>query len=193
MDSTAHDAGASAAQLLAHLSSVLQDVRDSLALIGGAAVNYWCEPRFTKDIDFTVVADAAIMARITALLTEDGFAVTRLQEPDAPSGPDFVRFVRPDSRWIVEFLAAKTEFQALAIERALQAAEAAPFPIASREDLIIMKLLANRPHDQSDAIALAAPSHLDDAYLDHWASIWEIGDRLERLRAIIRSDQLGVS
>ena len=64
------------------------------ALIGGHAVNVWLEPRFTADVDVTVAADSAALARARAALEAAGYRVTAEQGADLPSGPDFVRFTQ---------------------------------------------------------------------------------------------------
>ena len=47
------------------------------------------------------------------------------------------------------------------------------------EDLILLKLLANRPSDQGDiADVLFVQGQLDEDYLKKWAGALEITDRL---------------
>jgi hypothetical protein len=64
----------------------------------------------------------------------------------------------------------------------LRDVEGVPVPLASREDLVVMKLLAGRPKDLEDVAALAAGSGLDLGYLR--ATLRELE------RAIDRSDLL---
>ena len=52
-------------------------------------------------------------------------------------------------------------------------------PFVTPEDLILLKLLANRPRDIGDvADVLFVQGQLDETYLRHWAEILNISDRL---------------
>lgn len=90
------------------LSEIFGDLRDQLAVIGGVAYNFWREPRYTNDIDFNVVADAHVIGEIRQRLIAHGYEAVLEQAPNAPSGPDFLRFILPGTRKIVEFHGAKT-------------------------------------------------------------------------------------
>lgn len=57
--------------------------------------------------------------------------------------------------------------------------------VATREDLILLKLTAWRPVDRADAIDLAQVigSGLDFDYLDEWSSRLQVGDRWQEVRS----------
>ncbi|HJW70905.1 MAG TPA: hypothetical protein VJ829_16250 [Candidatus Binatia bacterium] len=50
-------------------------------------------------------------------------------------------------------------------------------------DLIVLKLIANRPKDHVDLLGLVQLDALDWAYVEHWAAEWCVADRLRVLRA----------
>ena len=85
----------------------------------------------------------------------------------------------------VDIFVNDTPFQASAMTRRIQV----PFEnrqlwFVTPEDLILMKLLANRPRDQSDvADVLFIQGQLDEIYMRHWASVLEITDRLNNALA----------
>lgn len=81
----------------------------AVALIGGAAVNAFEDPRFTKDLDLTVQADAERVSQFVAALERSGFEVVRKQDEGTPSGPDFVQLIRPRTSDMIDIIAAKTE------------------------------------------------------------------------------------
>ena len=56
-------------------------------------------------------------------------------------------------------------------------------PFATPEDMIVFKLLADRPQDRTDIEALLHyhPS-LDWNYIEKWCAVWEISERLFELR-----------
>lgn len=152
------------------------------AVIGGHAVNTWLEPRFTAGIDVTVQAGGADMARLKATLATRGYVLTREHGADLPSGPDFVRFSSPDGITILEVQAAKTDFQREVIRRTVSAGAAR---VATREDLIVMKLIANRAKDQVDLVGLLVLPEIDWEYVEHWAKEWGVFDRLANLRQAV--------
>jgi len=150
------------------------------ALIGGYAVNVWVPPRETSDIDLTIAADHASFARLAERLGSAGLTKTEEHGAEAPSGPDFQRFKSKSGRIIVEFLVAKTAFQHEVIQRAV------PLPsglrVATPEDLLVLKLIADRSKDEKDLIALCALPDLDWGYVDDWAEEWGVRDRIPRYR-----------
>jgi len=148
------------------------------ALIGGHAVNALLAPLLTRDIDVTIVADAAATARLRAAFEAEGFRVEGQFGADQPSGPDFVRFVREPV--VIEIQLAKTRFQHELVQRGR--AEGG-VRIASPEDLIVLKLIADRPKDQDDLRGLALLPAIDWDYIGRWAEEWGVADRLARLRS----------
>ncbi len=162
------------------LARVLDAARTRYAIIGGHAVNSWLEPRFTADIDVTVAADVAELTRLRDLLSQSGYVVTREYGADLPSGPDFVRWTSSEGD-VVELQLAKTEFQEQVIRRAVVGSRGAK--VATPEDLVVLKLIADRAKDRIDLEGLVALESLDWAYVEHWARQWDVLDRLERVRA----------
>lgn len=166
---------------LGTLAEVLAEARIEYALIGGHAVNAWLEPRFTADIDVTMTAGAAQLDRLTAGLAKRGFTIAAQYGEEQPSGPDLVRFESKDPRLILEFQSAKTRLQDDVIRRAHR--DTRGLRVATPEDLIVPKLIANRPKDRIDLIGLCALPDLDWAYIEACATEWEVGERLEEFRS----------
>jgi hypothetical protein len=151
-------------------------------VIGGHAVNVWLEPRFTADVDVTIQAGPAGMDRLKDVLGGEGYRVIREHGADVASGPDFVRFVSQGEGVTLEVQTAKTEFQRESLRRA--AASGNVPRIATPEDLIVMKLIANRPKDQIDLQGLVQLDGLDWAHVERWAAEWDVSDRLRALRGV---------
>lgn len=165
---------------LAWLATVLGELRLPYAVIGAHAVNAWVEPRFTADIDVTIELTAETAGALARELERAGFSRARAHGDGAPSGPDFVRYVSTTASLTVEFQGAKTPFQREVVRRARTAADGAR--IATPEDLIVLKLIADRPKDQVDLLGLTALPGLDWSYVERWAREWEVEDRLRALR-----------
>ena len=169
-----------ATSALATIAQLFERARVPYAVIGAHAVNAWVEPRITADVDVTAAADADGMRHLEEVLRTEGWSVDRAHGADQPSGPDFVRFVSRTTVTTLEVQTAKTEFQREIIRRAVVSDDGVR--VASPEDLIVLKLVANRPKDQVDLLALAALPQLDWPYIERWADAWNVRDVLARLR-----------
>ena len=162
------------------LAEMLEEAGSEYALIGGHAVNAWLEPRFTADVDVTIEAGVVQMERLTEVLKRAGFAVALEDGADQASGPDFIRFTSADDRIVLEFQAAKTALQESVIRRAQR--DSRGLRVATPEDLIVLKLIANRSKDRIDLIGLCGLPELDWGYVERWAREWEVFDLLDSIR-----------
>lgn len=159
------------------LARLLDRERIPYALIGGHAVDAKLEPRLTRDIDVTVIADRDDIERLRTALEADGFHVVRELGAELPSGPDFVRLVCGPV--VIEIQTAKTRLQHDLVRRA---SSEDGVRIANTEDLIVLKLIADRPKDRADLYGLAAPPSLDCRYVERCVEEWGTADRLALLR-----------
>ena len=162
------------------LAGVLAEAGVRAALIGGQAVNTWSQPRGTNDYDFCVDANREAIERAESRLVDEGFAYLTRLDGDEPSGPDFVRMKNSSRAIIVDLQTAKTDYQAGVIKRA--AVSDRGVRIALPEDLIVLKLLAMRSQDQRDIAKLMNWNDLDWPYIEHWAGIWQVTDKLAVFR-----------
>jgi hypothetical protein len=166
---------------LARLHQLLVERQIDYALIGGHAVNALVEPRFTADIDLTIDTSVEKLASFASVLGNEGFYVQR-EHGMGPSGPDFMRFVSTGAEVIVELQAAKTPFQREVVQRANRSKG---LRVATAEDLIVLKLIADRPKDQADLIGLTQLEGLDWLYVEQWSAAWEVTERLRRYRPMV--------
>jgi len=158
------------------------------ALIGGQAVNCWVEPRITLDVDVTVVSDGEVVRDVVERFVAEGFVILIKQDPGSASGPDFVRMRHADTSVELDMLVAKTEFETTVIGRAVNA-PGLPLPVATVEDLLVLKLLASRNKDWKDLYDLGKLPDVDWAYVERWCAFWEISERLTNLRAELEQDK----
>ena len=164
---------------LARIAALFDEADVEYALIGGHAVNTWIEPRFTADIDVTIEAGATAMERVKGILLREGLALEVEHGAELPSGPDFLRFASKDRTLRLEIQVAKTELQHEILRRARPAEGVR---VATVEDLIILKLIADRAKDQADLDALSRLPGVDWSYVERWAQDWELTARLAELR-----------
>jgi hypothetical protein len=172
------------------LAELLGSLRETFAtlgvrwyLFGAQAAILHGAARLSADVDVTVrLGDGALPPLLDALEAR-GF------DPRVPSPEQFARetrvlpLVHRASRMPVDLVLAGPGLEERFLARVeLRDVEGVPVPLASREDLVVMKLLAGRPKDLEDVAALAAGSGLDLGYLR--ATLRELE------RAIDRSDLL---
>jgi hypothetical protein len=153
------------------------------ALIGGHGVNTWIMPRETDDYDFIVEPKRAAIEQVEAELVSLGLKHVRRQDNQEDSGPDFSQMKDTGINFAVDFQVAKTDYQMLVLDRA-KPSEASGFNVATPEDLVVLKLLAMRSQDQRDIALLVdlLGDTLDWAYIEHWAAVWDVTDKLRVFR-----------
>jgi len=78
-----------------------------------------------------------------------------------------VRFSSSDGVLLLEIQSAQTDFQREVVQRAR---DEQGVKVASPEDLIVLKLIANRSKDEVDLRILTALAALDWPYIEHWAT-----------------------
>ncbi len=157
-------------QLLADLARALDEAAIPYMVIGGQAVLLYGEPRLTRDVD------------VTLGLGPDGLdAVLRLAErlgltPLVEEVPSFVAetMVLPcgsrDTELRVDFIFSDSEYEREALRRVHRAPLGdTDVRFASREDLLIHKIVAGRPRDIEDARGvLLKAEEVDVAYVRRW-------------------------
>ncbi len=156
------------------------------ALVGGAAIIARVQPRLTIDLDLVIVVPAGGSDAVLSLAREHGYdydeqetrefiegGLARLWGP--PGTPDGVG---------VDLLFVDSPFLESVVVRATPVEIAGTsLPVASVEDLLLMKIEADRPHDLDDAIAIkdAFADQLDRDYVRRWAAALGIKARIDAL------------
>jgi predicted nucleotidyltransferase len=142
------------------------------AVIGGLAVAFRAEPRFTKDVDLAVaVADDAEAEGIVNRLQVRGYALASLVEQDYVNRLATARLVRPEaatSSAFIDLLFANSGIEDEIVRRAdlLEVLPDVFMRVASIGHLIALKALAGRHQDLTDLgylIAAASEADLDEA------------------------------
>lgn len=156
------------------------------ALCGGLALQPWGRLRSTMDVDLLLSVDDDAVERIREELIAVGF---QLRRPPLPlGGVLLVQMQRQDSRIGVEvpvdFLVARSDYHAQVVARAQALlVQDAVLQVVSVEDLILLKLVANRPIDRLDVqdLAIANRDQIDTEYLRKWSQTLGVVDPLEEL------------
>ena len=164
-------------------------------LIGGLAVQHWGEPRFTKDVDMTLLTgfggeEPYVDAWLAAF-------EPRIGDAKAFALANRVLLLRSRSGIGIDIALGALPFESDAIKRAplIELEPGAKLRLCSPEDLIVMKCFASRVQDWLDVrgiLVRQGVSRLDWNYVfKHLTPLCEIKEepqiiaRLERLRSEI--------
>ena len=126
----------------------------------------WGEPRSTLDVDLAVWAEADRLAESVACLC--GRFQSRTTEPLRFVETTRVLPLEAASGIRLDIVFGLLPLQRLAIQRAIRKTIAGrEIPVAAVEDLVLMKLVSERPKDTDDARALLRRfrTSLDHSYL----------------------------
>jgi hypothetical protein len=164
---------------LGGLSSLFEREGVPYMVIGGLANAIWGHPRATLDIDVTIWADDDRIQQLLNLLQK---RYTFLVEAPA----DFVSKtrvlpVKNEEGLRIDIIFGALPFERDAIERAVEKkVGAAAIRFCSAEDLILLKIISERPKDREDVrgILRVQQNDLDFKYLE--PRIDELSDLLDR-------------
>ncbi len=162
-------------RLIAAIARALDRQKIDYVVIGGQAVIQHGHNRFTGDVDFTVhlppwqVAKILQLAKEVALTTEIPDPVRWVEEMHVL--PCFY----PPMKLGVDFSFVASDYIRDAVERAVK------FQIAgyavrflTLEDLLLQKVIANRPQDRIDVVELLARhAKIDFPYIRRWLRQFE--------------------
>jgi hypothetical protein len=126
-------------------------------VVGGLAVIYHAQPRFTKDMDLFIKADPANAKGVFAALDAFGAPLQGIRPEDFADRGSFFRFGRDPRGFDILPEIPGVEFDAAwerRVEAVVDAATGLTANFISAEDLIASKLAAGRPQDIADADAI---------------------------------------
>ena len=168
---------------LLEIVSFLEDTAIPYMVIGGFANLVWGVPRTTQDVDITVrVAEE----NLTDFLREIGKGFSIL--PTDPEG--FVKETRvlpvqTSNGMRIDLIFAGLPYEETALGRAREVkVQGITVRICSPEDLIIHKIISERPRDREDVegIFRQQGSSLDFVYLDY--IVHELGEALSQAEIV---------
>ena len=144
-------------------------------VIGGLAVAVWGEPRLTRDADLKVELERESADRLLSVLGSD---YRSLQDDPLESLRTVgFAFFEDSTGTRLDLLLADTSFDVAAMgrRRDVELAPGLTAKVCTPEDLIILKLIATRAHDQEDArsVIRRQRAKLDDAYVIRWLREFE--------------------
>ncbi|MGH7116654.1 MAG: DUF6036 family nucleotidyltransferase, partial [Stellaceae bacterium] len=139
------------------LLSVFQSHGVRYLIVGGYAVIYHAQPRFTKDLDLFIQADPANARAAYAALAEFGAVLQGLLPEDLADPNSFFRFGREPKGFDIHPSIPGVHFDAAwekRVETVIDPATGLKANFISANDLIAAKLAAGRPQDIADVDAI---------------------------------------
>jgi hypothetical protein len=123
-------------------------------VVGGWAVGFYAEPRFTKDLDLLIGVDPENLTRVVDALRRFGAPPAIVEQLTSLGEDEFLFLGAPPARVDVLRSIPGVDFRA-AMGRATRVEwDGVPATIISREDLIASKRAAGRERDLRDVKAL---------------------------------------
>jgi hypothetical protein len=134
-------------------------------VVGGYAVIYHAQPRFTKDIDLFIKADPANSRATYAALAAFGARLEGIRPEDFAEGGSFFRFGRDPYGFDILPDLPGVDFESAwerRVEGVIDPKSGLKAYFISATDLIASKLAAGRPQDIADAEAVRKASEAQD-------------------------------
>ncbi len=169
--------------VLKDISAKFAEGRIAYMLTGSMAMNYYAQPRMTRDIDVVVALCPAQLESVLRIFGNE-YYVAREAVAGAMAHESLFNLIHNESMIKVDCIVRKeSEYRRTEFERrkAVQMEGFTTF-IVSREDLIISKLFwarDSRSEKQLGDVKNLISSDLDRGYLEHWTrkldlhSLWE--------------------
>lgn len=154
-------------QAVVRLARFLKAKKIAYMVIGGVANLFWGIPRTTLDIDVTIqIKEEGRTSFIHAMESRFHF---RVKNPLSFVAETNVLPLEDSSGIRIDIIFAKLPYEFQAIQRSKQVnIQGEKVRICSPEDLIIHKIISDRPRDQEDVrgVIQLLGSKLDQSYLD---------------------------
>ena len=136
------------------LLNLFNAYRVKYLIIGGYAVIKYTEPRYTKDLDLWIRADAKNAKAVFQALKEFGAPLTGLTPTDFAEEGYFYQMGIPPVRVDILMSISGLTFDEAWPRRVKADFDGVPVLFINRQDLIASKLAAGRPQDLIDAASL---------------------------------------
>jgi hypothetical protein len=148
------------------LLSAFQSHGVKYLVVGGYAVIYHAQPRFTKDLDLFIKPDAANAKATYAALAEFGAPLQDIRPNDFTDRNNFFRFGRDPKGFDILPDIPGVDFDAAwerRVEIVVDEKTGLKANFISADDLIASKLASGRPQDLADADAVKQAQRLRPA------------------------------
>jgi hypothetical protein len=158
---------------LKEIDSLMGEMKALYAILGGVAVSVYGEPRFTYDIDVNVMLSKENVGAFIKAAKKHGFSPipVNIGKFVEKTGVIPARFSKNGINGLSDFIIAQNMLELQAIKRArYRRFYSSRARVVRAEDLVLHKLLSERPRDREDArgIIRRQGSKLDSRYVNIW-------------------------
>jgi Nucleotidyl transferase AbiEii toxin, Type IV TA system len=163
--------------------------------IGGLALLRWGQPRFTRDLDVTLLTGFGSEERFIEPILRAGYR-GRIADADEFAKRNRVLLVNSADGVPIDIVLAGLPFEATLVERAslFEFEEGCSLKTCSAEDLVVLKLFAFRARDVADVetVVTRQRGRLDWDYVEaQLMPLAELKDQPEIMAACARLRRLG--
>lgn len=173
---------------LEEVIDIVEGLGIEYAVMGGIALQAWGRERVTRDIDLIIYLGKIGPTKFLRALVGAGFKISRKSIPQKKESLLPIACYYEEKTYglplEIDFFIAETDYQKKALERSLGIEVLGKkVKIIQPEDLILHKLLANRPIDRADVetVILEQKDSLDKEYLFYWSKQLGVDRRLNLL------------
>ncbi|MBD3275166.1 MAG: hypothetical protein GF372_07640 [Candidatus Marinimicrobia bacterium] len=162
-------------EILKKLSVQLDKNEIPYVVIGGQAVLLYGEPRQTKDIDITLGLDVDQTDRVLEVAKSLELNVLVEEPIDFVQRTRVLPLLEPNSGIRIDFIFSFSPFERESIERSnKKKLDGIEVNFASKENLIVHKIVADRPRDREDVKSILRRNpDTDNEYIIHWLSLFD--------------------
>jgi len=158
---------------LREIDRLMSELKAEYAILGGVAVSVYGEPRLTYDVDVNVILGKGDIERFLKKAKEHGFLPlpANIEGFVKKTGVMPLRFSKGGIKGRGDFIVARNPLEFQAIKRAhYVSVYSTRAKVIRAEDLVLHKLLSNRPRDREDAISVIKRqgAALDTRYINLW-------------------------
>jgi hypothetical protein len=155
-------------EVYAALRKALEPLGLGWYVFGAQAAILYGAARFTEDIDVTVEIGTLGTAELVSALVSAGF-IPRIGDPDFIAQTRVVPVLHSATRTPLDIVLAGPGIETLFFDRIRRIQVGGELvPVASPEDLVVMKVLAGRPKDLEDVVAVLAAQDQFDEKRTRW-------------------------
>lgn len=171
--------------------ATLRSLGVKFAIVGGVAVALVSTPRFTADVDAVLLDIDERLEWLVGELLKAGYE-SRADDPVAFARRTRVLTMRDESGVGIDLMLGLLPFDEDLVSTALIAtlSDSSTAPVASPENLVIMKAIAWRPQDQADIRQLVSVNRTLAwqsvvASFSQYAELLEAPERVHELQVLI--------
>ena len=180
--------------IISRIAKLMAETKTKYAILGGVAVSLYGMPRLTLDVDVNIILEKYKTAEFLKKAHNSGFtSLVRSEQKFADrTGVIPMKFSKSEPFGRCDFIIAQNTLEHLAIKRArTKTIGFSKVKVITPEDLILQKLVSDRPRDIEDARGvIMRQKNLDTRYIHFWlkkiSNLTKKSDLLKVFNSLLR-------